>query len=50
MKKYPTPKPFNPSSEDMKRVAEEISKYFNNDKVLVTQDGQRIRGKKSKKQ
>lgn len=46
MKKYPTPKLFKPSAEDMKRVAEKLSVHFSNNKVIVTQDGQKVRGKK----
>lgn len=43
--KYPTPKLFKPSAEDMKRVAEKLAGHFPDNKVVSTQDGQKIRGK-----
>lgn len=44
--KYPTPKLFKPTAEDMKRIAEELANHFPDSKVISTQDGQRVRGKR----
>ncbi|TCL62501.1 hypothetical protein EV196_11343 [Mariniflexile fucanivorans] len=46
MKKYPSPKPFDPSAEDQKRVAEKLAKHFSPDKVLVTKAGEKVQGTK----
>lgn len=48
MSKYKQPKLAINSPEDAKRVAEHLSQFFSEDKVLVTKEGNRVRGKKSK--
>ncbi|MEO0901982.1 MAG: hypothetical protein AAFY00_08135 [Bacteroidota bacterium] len=48
-KKYPRPKLAKRSPEDMKRIAEKVAESFPDNKVIVTGDGQRIRGKKKPK-
>lgn len=44
MKKYPTPKPFNPTPEQQKEAAIEAAKLFSPNKVLITKSGEHIRG------
>lgn len=44
MKKYPTPKAFNPTPEEEKRVALELSKLFSPNIAIVTKSGEEIQG------
>jgi|GEM_PF-4975882 len=44
--KYPIPKLFDPTAQQMKFAAEELSKDLSKDKVLKTQDGQIVRGER----
>lgn len=44
MKKYPTPKLFDPTSEQQKEAAIEAAKLFSPNRVLITKSGERIRG------
>jgi hypothetical protein len=44
--KYPKPKNFNPSPEEQKKAASELSKYLSQYKVLITPAGDKVRGTK----
>jgi len=44
MKQHQTPKLFQPTPEEEKRVALQLAKLFSPDKVIVTKSGEKIRG------
>ena len=44
--KYPAPKLFKPTPEELKAAAERLSIHLSKDKCLVVANGEKIRGKK----